>query len=105
VRGRSSAGLPEDESGILDDLFAVILDRQANRPPGSYTAKLLDAGEDEILKKVGEEAMEVVLAAKGESDQRLISEIADLTYHLLVLLAGRQLSLADVQTELAKRRR
>jgi phosphoribosyl-ATP pyrophosphohydrolase len=104
VRGRSSACLPEDESGILDDLFAVILDRQANRPPGSYTAKLLDAGEDEILKKVGEEAMEVVLAAKGESDQRLISEIADLTYHLLVLLAGRQLSLADVQTELAKRR-
>jgi phosphoribosyl-ATP pyrophosphohydrolase/phosphoribosyl-AMP cyclohydrolase len=104
VRGRSSAGLPEDESGILDDLFAVILDRQANRPAGSYTAKLLDAGEDEILKKVGEEAMEVVLAAKGESDQRLISEIADLTYHLLVLLAGRQLSLADVQTELAKRR-
>jgi phosphoribosyl-ATP pyrophosphohydrolase len=66
---------------------------------------LLDAGEDEILKKVGEEAMEVVLAAKGQGDERLVSEIADLTYHVLVLLAARGLDLADVRAELAKRRR
>jgi phosphoribosyl-ATP pyrophosphohydrolase len=66
---------------------------------------LLAAGEDEILKKLGEEAMEVVLAAKGEGDVRLVSEIADLTYHLLVLLAARQLDPADVEAELVKRRR
>jgi phosphoribosyl-ATP pyrophosphohydrolase/phosphoribosyl-AMP cyclohydrolase len=93
------------ESEILSELFAVIRDRQANRPPGSYTTRLLDAGEDEILKKVGEEAMEVVLAAKGQGNQHLVAEIADLTYHLLVLLAARGLDLADVQAELARRRR
>jgi phosphoribosyl-ATP pyrophosphohydrolase/phosphoribosyl-AMP cyclohydrolase len=100
-----SAGRAEGESGILDELFDVIRDRQANRPPGSYTAKLLDAGEDEILKKVGEEAVEVLLAAKGQRNERLVSEMADLTYHVLVLLAARGLELADVEAELAKRRR
>jgi len=90
---------------ILEELFAVILDRQANPRPGSYTVRLLDAGEDEILKKVGEEAMEVILAAKGQGDERLVSEIADLVYHLLVLLAARGLSLADVKDELALRRK
>jgi len=90
---------------VLDTLFATILDRQANPHPGSYTAKLLDAGEDEILKKIGEEAMEVILAAKGEEDERLVSEIADLFYHLLVLLAARGLTPADVEVELVRRRR
>ncbi len=91
--------------GILDTVFATILDRQANPRPGSYTNHLLEAGEDEILKKVGEEAMEVILAAKGQGDGRLIAEIADLSYHLLVLLAARGLSPADVGAELARRRR
>jgi phosphoribosyl-ATP pyrophosphohydrolase/phosphoribosyl-AMP cyclohydrolase len=99
------AARQQAETGILGELFAVILDRQANRPPDSYTAALLDAGEDQILKKVGEEAMEVVLAAKGQGDERLVSEIADLTYHLLVLLAARELTLSDVRGELATRRR
>jgi phosphoribosyl-ATP pyrophosphohydrolase len=88
----------------LDDLFSTILDRQANPPPGSYTAKLLTAGEDEILKKVGEEAMEVILAAKGQGDERLVCEVADLFYHLLVLLVARGLTLADVEAELVQRR-
>jgi phosphoribosyl-ATP pyrophosphohydrolase len=88
---------------ILDELFDVIQDRKANRPAGSYTVKLLDGG-DEILKKVGEEAMEVLLAGKGQSDQRLTEEVADLIYHLLVLLAARDLTLDDVKAELAKRR-
>ena len=92
-------------SDILDALFATILDRQANPRPGSYTARLLDAGEDEILKKVGEEAIEVILAAKGEGDERLIAEVSDLFYHLLVLLAARGLTLADVEAELVRRRR
>jgi phosphoribosyl-ATP pyrophosphohydrolase len=89
---------------ILDELFGVILDRKANPTPGSYTATLL-AGGDEVLKKVGEEAMEVLLAGKGQSDQRLVEESADLIYHLLVLLASRGLSLDDVRRELASRRR
>ena len=89
----------------LDTLFATILDRQANPRPGSYTAHLLDAGEDEILKKVGEEAMEVILAAKGQGDKRLVSEMADLFYHVLVLLAARGLTPADVEAELMRRRR
>ena len=100
-------------SDVLDTLFATILDRQANpstssgQAPstGSYTAKLLRAGEDEILKKVGEEAMEVILAAKGQGDARVISEVADLFYHVLVLLAARGLTLADVEAELVRRRR
>jgi len=92
-------------SDVLDTLFATILDRQANPRPGSYTVQLLNAGEDEVLKKVGEEAMEVILAAKGQGDERLIAEIVDLLYHLLVLLAARGLSLADVEDELERRRR
>jgi phosphoribosyl-ATP pyrophosphohydrolase/phosphoribosyl-AMP cyclohydrolase len=90
---------------IVDELFEVILDRQRRRPAGSYTTRLLDAGENEMLKKVGEEAMEVVLAAKDEGDERLVYEVADLAYHLLVLLAARGLEPADVAGELAKRRR
>lgn len=90
---------------IVDELFAVILDRERQRPEGSYTTKLFDAGENEILKKVGEEAVEVVLAAKDEGDERLVYEVADLAYHLLVLLAARGLEPADVAAELAKRRR
>jgi len=91
--------------GILEDLFAVIVDRYHDRPLSSYTASLFNAGEDEILKKIGEEATEVVIAAKGEGDERLISELADLIFHLLVLVAGRELTLGDVKRELAKRRR
>ena len=90
---------------VLRELFDVILDRQVNPQPGSYTAKLLNAGEDEVLKKVGEEAMEVILAAKGQGDERLVFEVADLFYHLLVLLVARGLTLSDVEAELARRRR
>jgi phosphoribosyl-ATP pyrophosphohydrolase/phosphoribosyl-AMP cyclohydrolase len=104
-----SAGPPTrrdaDGSHVLHTLFATILDRQANPRPGSYTARLLEAGEDHILQKIGEEAMEVVLAAKGQGDARVVSEVADLFYHLLVLLAARRLTLADVEAELVQRRR
>ncbi|MCC6799914.1 MAG: phosphoribosyl-ATP diphosphatase, partial [Anaerolineae bacterium] len=70
---------------------------------GSYTNALLDAGEDEIVKKVGEEAIEVVLAVKGQGDQRVIEELADLTYHCLVLLAQRGLTPDDLAAELERR--
>ncbi len=92
-------------SDILARVFATITDRRANPRPGSYTNRLLDAGEDEIVKKIGEEAIEVILAAKGQGDQRLISELADLTYHCLVLLAARGLTPDDVAAELERRHR
>lgn len=88
---------------MLEELFQIILDRQANPQPGSYTNQLLNQGEDEILKKVGEEAMEVILAGKGQGKARLVSETADLFYHVLVLLASRGLALADVEAELRRR--
>src|SRR5512143_3488904 len=87
----------------LSQLFELVRSRKTDAPPGSYTAKLFAAGEDEIAKKVGEEAIEVILAVKGQGDERVISEVADLFYHTLVLLAARGLALADVEAELARR--
>jgi phosphoribosyl-ATP pyrophosphohydrolase/phosphoribosyl-AMP cyclohydrolase len=87
----------------ISRLWSVIQDRKANPRPGSYTCQLLDGGLPRILKKVGEEAVEVIVAAQAEGDERLVSELADLTYHALVLLAARDLSWADVEGELARR--
>jgi phosphoribosyl-ATP pyrophosphohydrolase len=92
-------------SQILNDLYATILDRQANPKPGSYTTALFAAGTDEIVKKVGEEAIEVILAAKAQSDQRVIEESADLLYHLWVLLALRGVTPAQIEAELDARHR
>jgi phosphoribosyl-ATP pyrophosphohydrolase/phosphoribosyl-AMP cyclohydrolase len=89
--------------GVLDHLEAVIQDRKVNPRPGSYTCQLLAAGQPRILKKVGEEAIETIVAAQSEGDERLLSELADLAYHALVLLASRDLSWADVENELARR--
>jgi phosphoribosyl-ATP pyrophosphohydrolase len=90
---------------ILDELYATILDRKANPRTGSYTNSLFVAGEDEIVKKVGEEAIEVIVAAQGQTDQRLIEESADLIYHLWVLLAWRNVTPAQVRAELERRHR
>ncbi len=87
----------------LAQVFAIIRDRQVNPKPGSYTNKLFEAGEDEIVKKIGEEAVEVILAVKGQGDERVISELADLTYHCLVLLAQRGLTPEDIAAELERR--
>jgi len=88
---------------ILDTLFATLQDRKVNPRAGSYTTELLTAGEDEIVKKVGEEAVEIILATKGQGNERLVEETADLLYHLLVLLVSRDLTLDDVRAELARR--
>jgi phosphoribosyl-ATP pyrophosphohydrolase len=88
---------------MLYTLTELIADRKTNPVDGSYTNKLLAEGEDTILRKVGEEAVEVILAAKSQGDQRLIEEASDLIYHLLVLLTARDLSLADIETELTRR--
>ena len=87
----------------LERVFAVVEDRKANPQPGSYTNRLLDAGQEEIVKKIGEEAIEVVLAASQQGDERLVSELADLTYHCLVLLASRGLTPSHVANELERR--
>lgn len=98
-------GEPATLAGGLGALERVIEGRAQADPASSYTARLLARGLDHTLKKVGEEATEVVLAAKGESDERLAEECADLVYHLMVVLAHRRLPLARVLEVLAARRR
>jgi phosphoribosyl-ATP pyrophosphohydrolase len=88
---------------MLQELFAIIRSRREAPAEESYTARLLSAGEDTILKKVGEEAMEVILAAKAQGNERVVEEVADLFYHTLVLLAARGLTLAAVEDELRRR--
>lgn len=88
---------------IIQHVFATIEDRKANPKTGSYTNELLSAGEDEIVKKIGEEAVEVILAVKGQGNERVVSELADLTYHCLVLLAQRGLTPGDIAAELERR--
>lgn len=87
----------------IDQLFVTLQSRKAEMPEGSYTAFLFEKGENEILKKIGEEAVEIIIAAKGEGDDRIIYESADLIYHLLVLLAAKDLSWEQVEAELARR--
>jgi phosphoribosyl-ATP pyrophosphohydrolase len=90
-------------SDTLNRVFQTIKDRQANPKQGSYTNQLLSIGLDEITKKVGEEAIEVIIAAQHQGNERVISELADLTYHCLVLLAQLGLSPHDVAAELDRR--
>lgn len=92
-------------TATLDELQALLTERRRSPVPGSYTNSLLGAGEDEIVKKLGEEAIEVILAAKSQGNERLIEEAADLVYHLLVLLISRELSWSDVEAELRRRQR
>jgi len=103
---RRLPGSPESERGaepVLDRLWTIIQDRKAHPKPGSYTRQLLEAGQPQILKKIGEEAVEVIVAAQGEGDERLVSELADLVYHAMVLLAARDLSWGHVEAELRRR--
>jgi len=88
---------------LLNDLYTLIRLREAERPEGSYTTYLFNSGLDKILKKIGEEATETVIAAKNASPRELTSEVADLLYHLLVLMVDRGLGLADICRELAGR--
>lgn len=88
---------------ILAELFAVIQQRRRELPEGSYTTYLFNKGTDKILKKIGEEATEIIIAAKGGDNAEVIYETGDLLYHLLVLLAQKDIQLQDVWAELAKR--
>jgi len=86
----------------LSDLEKRVKDR-AGAAEGSYTRKLLDRGVAQCAKKFGEEAVETVIAAVGEDRERVIAETADLLYHLLVMLAARDIALAEVEAALARR--
>jgi len=98
--------LPDAEGlGFLSRLENVIAARIAQNPEGSYTAKLYGQGVKRMAQKVGEEGVEVALAAQTGNDAELVSESADLLFHLALLLRARNLSLATVATELAARHR
>ncbi len=88
---------------ILDDIYKVILDRKKNAPPGSYVASLLSKGKDEILKKIGEEAVEVIIASKAGERRQIVNELADLWFHCLVLMAEEGINHSDIFTELQNR--
>ncbi len=90
--------------GLVREIFDVIQQRSKDMPPGSYTAYLFKEGQDKILKKIGEEAAEVIIASKSGGESQLAAEIADLVYHLLVLLAWHGMEPDDVLTVLARRR-
>ncbi|HEY6961522.1 MAG TPA: bifunctional phosphoribosyl-AMP cyclohydrolase/phosphoribosyl-ATP diphosphatase HisIE [Gaiellaceae bacterium] len=91
-------------SCFAPELWRTISERALERPPGSYTTELLEAGVGASARKVGEEAVELTVAALDESDERVVEEAADLVYHLYVLLAARGLDVADVEDELRRRR-
>ena len=88
----------------IHQLSALIEQRKAEQTEGSYTVYLLN-NENKAAQKVGEEGVEVVIAALNQSKERLIEESADLIYHLLVLLANKNITLAEVEAELEKRKK
>ena len=89
----------------LEELYKIIISRQKELPEVSYVASLFKGDQDRIIQKVGEEATEVVIAAKNPSKKRLISETADLLFHTLVMLASRDVTLDEVMSELEERKR
>ena len=89
---------------VLDELYATLLERKRASAESSYVAKLYRDGLDAILKKVGEEAAETLIAAKNSDRAALVHEVADLWFHSLVLLAAQDVPLAELTGELARRR-
>jgi phosphoribosyl-ATP pyrophosphohydrolase/phosphoribosyl-AMP cyclohydrolase len=89
--------------GFLGALERIITERVATHPPGSYTAQLLSEGTRRIAQKVGEEGLELALAAVAQSEPEIIGEASDLLYHVLILLKAKNLSLAQVVAELETR--
>lgn len=87
----------------LERLMRTLRARYDSRPEGSYSAYLFNEGRDKILKKIGEEATEVVIAAKGQERERIVSELADLVFHLSVLMADAGIEWRDVEEELERR--
>lgn len=99
----SSESRAEGRFDVLAELESVIAEREVERPEGAYTTYLFDKGVDKILKKIGEEASETIIAAKNKDNDELRLEVSDLMYHLLVLLQERKLPLDDIMAELSRR--
>lgn len=95
--------MPVPAISFLSDLADLIAQRAAERPEGAYTTRLLNAGVDRIGKKIGEEAAEVIIAAKNNAPEELVWEVADLLYHTLVLLQHQEVSVEAVWAELQRR--
>ena len=94
---------PETEEFSYEGLYEMLLGRKINKKEGSYTTYLFEKGIDKILKKVGEECTEVIIGAKGGDKAETVYEIADLLYHITVLMIEMGISLEEVTAELAKR--
>ena len=90
---------------ILDEVFAVIEDRRDNPKEASYVSGLLTKGEAGVIRKFGEEAGELSVAAKGDEKTKIIHEAADVVFHLMVILAAKGVRLDEVMEELRRRRR
>jgi phosphoribosyl-ATP pyrophosphohydrolase/phosphoribosyl-AMP cyclohydrolase len=101
----SCFGMEARFGGTIQELYALIEERRVKRPTGSYTTKLFEEGIDKIVKKLGEEAVETVIAAENDSSVRIVEETADLLYHLIVTLVAKGVTLEDIKTELVKRHR
>lgn len=93
----------KEEKFQLEGLYRLLLDRKQKLPPNSYTTYLFEKGLDKILKKVGEESTEVIIAGKAGDKAETVYEIADLAYHVLVLMAEMGISVEDIRRELAGR--
>lgn len=93
----------ESSGGILEGVLRTIEDRRLNPQPGSYTTRLFEGGHDKILKKVAEEAGEVLLASKGGKREEIVYEVADLFFHTLMVLGYHDVRLRDIYEELGKR--
>lgn len=92
-----------ENNNILKKVYEVAVDRKQNPKSGSYTNYLFDKGIDKIAKKVGEEAVEVVIAAKNEGNEELIYEMADFLYHMTVLMVEKGVTWEDIEGELEER--
>lgn len=99
----ASAAETQELGGLLDQLYALIERRKQERPNGSYTTYLFNEGLDKILKKLGEESAETIIAAKNPGSEPLVAETADLLFHLLVLLVERGITLDEIRLELTRR--
>jgi phosphoribosyl-ATP pyrophosphohydrolase/phosphoribosyl-AMP cyclohydrolase len=88
---------------VFENVYDVIQDRKVNPKEGSYTNYLFDKGSDKILKKVGEEATEIVIAAKNPDSEELIYEASDFLYHMMVLMAEKDITWDDITRELSQR--
>lgn len=89
----------------MNKLLEIIKNRRIQMPKNSYTASLFRLGNDRIIQKIGEEATEVVIAAKNRNKKRIISEVTDLLFHLLILLVSSEITMSDIEKELESRNR